>query len=116
MINVAEYEALIRNGKRSVSEVTNLIIENALEEELPIVESFCKVISLGRSQNVTYNDFVSSGDIIDWSYERRNFYKKATENNDGELEVKIYHSKFIHWNGTNFEQVVLFDILNERDL
>jgi len=116
MIILEEYEALIRKGKIGVPEVTNLIIENSLEGTLPVVEDFCKVTSSGRSQNVSYDDFVSSGEIIDWSYERRNFYKKAKENEDGELEVRINHSSFIRWNGNNFELVVLYDLLNEMDL
>lgn len=43
-------------------------------------------------------------------------YSKAKENEDGELEVRINHSSFIRWNGNNFELVVLYDLLNERDL
>ena len=116
MRTIEQIEALVRNGRLGIAEAIDYVIENNLEENLPKIEDYCVVKSSGRSQNVNYGDFTSSGEIIDWSYERRNFYKKAKENEDGELEVKIYHSDFINWNGLNFEIINLYDTLKYSDL
>ncbi len=116
MKKIEALEKDVDRRKISIKKAIEYIYDNDLQDNLPVVEDYCEVRSSGRSQNVSYYDFVSSGDIIDWSYQRLNFYKNAVKNEDGELEVKIYHSDFVNYNGEHFETVRLYDILLESDL
>lgn len=56
--------------------------ENA--EKLPRIEDECEVTSNGRSQHVSYGDFESDGQIVDFS---DNWHKSP--------ETKVFHSDFV---------------------
>jgi len=114
---VKNLEKRVLAGKLDVSEAVEKIIVENLERFLPVSEDYAEVVSIGtHGQHCNYGDFSSTGEIIDWSYQRANFYKKAKENKDGELEVKIYHSDYIYFNGEHFEKINLYEILKETDL
>ena len=116
MRTLSQIEKLTKAGRLEISEAVTYLHENDMQDQLPVVEDYCEVSSSGRSQNVNYGDFTSSGEIIDWHNERRNFYRNAKPNEEGELEVKIYHSNFINWNGESFETISLFDTIKESNL
>lgn len=77
----------------TLSEVEVIIKEFICDhsEKIEVIEEHeCEVNSSGRSQNVSFLDFTSSGEIIDWSAYRY------------QPRQKIYHSDFVtyHENGT----------------
>jgi len=64
------------------TEVIEFLSENI--EKLPKLKDFCEVSQNGRLQNVNYGNFVSSGEILDYS----SYY--------GKRKQRIYHSSFLH--------------------
>ena len=97
MRTVKQIEALVNAGRMTEKESISYIIDFYGNEEdnmcnFPVNEEYCSVDSSGISQNVNHGDYTCSGDIVDWSYWRENFYRLAEENEDGELEYKIYHT------------------------
>ena len=116
MRTIQQIEALVTASRLTECEAINYIIENELENQLSEIEDYCEVTSSTRGQNVNYGDFTSSGEIINWSNERRNFYRNAKLNENGELEVKIFHSDVIVFEKGHFIKVNLFDTLLESNL
>lgn len=70
----------------TVDEISQSMLDFFSEnsEKLERIEDECEVSSDGRSQYVSYGDFTSTGDIIDFS-----------ANWDKSPETKIFHSDFV---------------------
>lgn len=74
-------------------------------ERLPQIEDECEINSHGRSQTVSYEDFVSSGDIMDFSAH----WHKAPE-------TKIFHSSFVKMDSEGkFTNINLYYLVGETD-
>jgi hypothetical protein len=62
--------------------IVNFLNDNV--EKLPKLKDFCEVHQHNHNQHVSYGNFFSSGEIVDWTshYNRR--------------KHRIYHSSFLH--------------------
>jgi len=121
MRTIEQINALVNAGKITEEEAISYVIDFYGNEEdnmdkIPVQEDYCAVETSGRSQNVNYGDYTCSGDIVDWSYWRRNFYRLAEENEDGELEYKIYHTNIYMFVGGELVIMRLYDVLTECDI
>ena len=121
MRTVKQIEALVNAGRITEKEAISYIVdfygdESDNLETFPVNEEYCSVDSSGRSQNVNYGDYTCSGDIVDWSYWRENFYRICKENEYGELEFKIYHTNIYMFVGGEIVIMRLYDTLKESDL
>ena len=121
MRTIKQIEALVNAGRIAEKEAISYIIDFDGNEEdnmdkFPVNEEYCAVDNSGRSQNVNYGDYTCSGDIVDWSYWRENFYRICKENEDGELEFKIYHTNIYMFVGGEIVIMCLYDLLKESDL
>ena len=121
MRTVKQIEALVNAGRITEKEAISYIIDFYGNEEnnmgnFPVNEEYCAVESHNGSQSVNYGDYTCSGDIVDWSYWRRNFYRLAEENEDGELECKIYHTNIYMFVCGEIVIMRLYDTLKESDL
>ena len=121
MRTINQIEALINAGRITEKEAISYIIDFYGNEEdnldnFPINEEYCAVDNSGRSQNVNYGDYTCSGDIVDWSYWRENFYRLAKANEDGVLECKIYHTNIYMLVGGGIVIMCLYDTLTETAL
>ena len=121
MRTIKQIEALVNAGRITEKDAISYIVDFYGDESknlktFPVNEEYCAVDSSGRGQNVNYGDYTCSGDIVDWSYWRRNFYRLAEENEDGELEYKIYHTNIYMFVGGEIVIMRLYDTLTECDL
>ena len=121
MRTVKQIEALVNAGRITEKEAISYIVDFYGDESknlktFPVNEEYCAVDNSGRSQSVNYSDYTCSGDIVDWSYWRENFYRLAKENEDGELEYKIYHTNIYMFVGGEIVIMCLYDLLKESDL
>ena len=121
MRTIKQLEALINAGRITEKEAISYIIDFYGNEEdnleiFPINEEYCAVDNSGRSQNVNFGDYTCSGDIIDWSYWRENFYRLAKVNEDGVLECKIFHTNLYTFVDGEIVIMRLYDTLKESDL
>lgn len=121
MRTIKQIEALVNAGRITEKEAIEYIVDFYGNEEdnmcnFPVYEEYCAVDSSGRSQSVNYGDYTCSGEIVDWSYWRRNFYRLAKVNEDGILECKIYHTNIYMFVGGEIVIMRLYDTLKESDL
>jgi hypothetical protein len=70
----------------TIEEIQQSLMEFFFEnsDKLPTLEDECEVTSNGRSQNVNYGDYTSSGEIVHFS---ENWHKSP--------ETKVFHSDFV---------------------
>ena len=118
MRTINQIKSLVKANRLSEKEAIEYIIDNYGDEsdnfdKIDVVEEFCQVDSSGRSQNVNYGDYTCSGDIVDWDWWHRNFYKEAKENESGELECKIYHTNIYTFIDGELSILRLYDVLSE---
>lgn len=73
-------------------------------EALPQIEDECEVTSNGRGQNVSYGDFVSSGQIVDFS----NHWSDSPD-------TKVFHSDFVMENEGLMKNMRLYYLVGETD-
>ena len=121
MRTIEQIEALINAGRITGKEAIDYIIdfygnEEDNMDEFPVNEEYCAVDNSGRSQNVNYGDYTRCGEIVDFSWWHRNFYKEAKKNENGELECKIYHTNIYTFVGGELVIMRLYDLLKESDL
>ena len=121
MRTIKQLEALINAGRITEKEAISYIIDFYGDESdnleiFPINEEYCAVDNSGRSQNVNFGDYTCSGDIVDWSYWRENFYRLAKVNEDGVLECKIFHTNLYTFVDGGIVIIRLYDTLKESDL
>ena len=121
MRTIKQIEALINAGRITEKEAISYIIEFYGNEEdnmenFPSKEEYCAVDNSGRSQNVNFGDYTCSGDIVDWSYWRENFYRLSKENEYGVLECKILHTNLYTFVNGKIVIMRLYDTLTENDL
>lgn len=84
-------------------ELTDFAIENS--DKLPVEEDECEVTSSGRSQNVNYGDYTSSGEIVDFSAH----WCDAPD-------TKVYHSDFVAMDKDGeFYLMKLYYLVGETD-
>ena len=69
-----------------LQEVSEALVDffNENSEKLPRLEDECEVTNNGRSQHVSYGEFWSDGEIVDFS---ANWHKSP--------ETKVFHSDFV---------------------
>ena len=121
MRTISQLEQLVKANRISERDAIDYVIEyygdeNHNLDKFEVYEDYCAVDSSGRSQNVNWGDYVCSGEIIDWIWWHHNFYKNATLNQEGELEIKIYHSIFYSFINGELKIIKLYDILKETDI
>ena len=121
MRTINQIKALVKANRLSEEEAIEYIIDNYGDEsdnfdKIEVVEEYCEVDTSGRSQNVSYGDYVCSGDIVDFEWWRRNFYKEAKENQEGELECKIYHTNIYTFINGELVILRLYDVLTENQV
>lgn len=73
-------------------------------EALPRIEDECEVTSNGRGQNVSYGDYVSSGEIVDF----RNHWADAPE-------TKVFHSDFVMEEDGIIKNMNLYYLVGQTD-
>ena len=116
-----QINALVNAGRINEEEAISYVIDfygNEVDnvDNIPVKEDYCAVDTCGRSQSVSYGDYVCSGDIVDFSWWHRNFYKEAKKNENGELECKIYHTNIYTFVGGELVIMRLYDVLTECDI
>ena len=121
MRTIEQINALVNAGKITEEEAISYVIDFYGNEEdnmdkITVHEDYCAVDTSGRSQNVNYGDYTCSGEIVDFSWWHRNFYKEAKENESGELECKIYHTNIYTFVGGELVIMRLYDVLTEYDI
>ena len=121
MRTIKQIEALVNAGRITEKEAISYIIDFYGDESdnleiFPVNEEYCAVGNSGRSQNVNFGDYTCSGDIIDWSYWRENFYRIAKVNEDGVLECRIPHTYLYRFVCGEIVIMDLYDTLTENDL
>ena len=121
MRTVEQINALVNAGRINEEEAISYVIDFYGNEDdnmgnFHVNEEYCTVDNSGRSRNVNYGDYTCSGDIVDWSYWRENFYRLAKVNEYGELECKIYHTNIYMFVGGEIVIMRLYDTLKESDL
>ena len=121
MRTINQIEALVNANRISEREAIEYIVDNYGDEsdnfdKFPVNEEYCAVESSNRGQNVNYCDYTCSGDILDFEWWHRNFYKEAKENEDGKLECKIYHTNIYMFADGEIIIMRLYDVLKESDL
>ena len=121
MRTIKQIEALVNAGRITEEEAISYIIDFYGNEEdnmgnFPVNEEYCTVESYNGNQSVNYGDYTCSGDIVDWSYWRENFYRLSKEDEDGVLMCKIYHTNIYMFVGGEIVIMRLYDTLKESDL
>ena len=122
MRTIEQINALVNAGKINEDEAISYVIDFYGNEEdnmdnIPVRDDYCAVYSSTRGQNVSYGDYVCSGDIVDWSYWHNNFYRHAIKSEyNGELEIKIYHTNIYMFVGGELVIMRLYDVLTEYDI
>lgn len=92
-LEVSKYEEINGVFDQAVEFITN--------QEIDAIEEECEVTSHGSSQNVRFGDFVSTGQIVDFS-----------ANCDKSPDTKIFHSDFVNDDGC---LVKLYYLVGETD-
>jgi hypothetical protein len=77
---------------------------NENSEKLPAIEDECEVSSDGRSQSVSYGDYTSSGEIVDFS---KNWHRSP--------ETKVFHTAFVMESEGIMKNVRLYYLVGETD-
>lgn len=77
---------------------------NENSEKLPRLEDECEVTNHSRSQNVSYGDFVSSGEIVD-------FLAHCADS----PETKVFHSSFVMEEEGIMQNMNLYYLVGETD-
>ena len=77
---------------------------NENSEKLERLEDECEVTSNGRTQHVSYGDFWSDGEIVDFS----NNWHKAPE-------TKVFHSDFVMEDNGIMKNMNLYYLVGETD-
>ena len=121
MRTIKQIEALVNAGRITEEEAISYIIDFYGNEEdnmsnFPVNEEYCTVESYNGNQSVNYGDYTCSGDIVDWSYWRENFYRLAKVNEAGILECRIPHTNLYSFVGGEIVIMCLYDTLKESDL
>ena len=121
MRTIEQINALVNAGKITEKEAISYVIDFYGNEEdnmdkIPVQEDYCAVDNSGRGQSVNYGDYTSCGEIVDFSWWHRNFYKEAKKNESGELECKIYHTNIYTFVGGELVIMRLYDVLTECDI
>ena len=121
MRTVEQINALVNAGRINEEEAISYVIdfygnEEDNMDEFPVNEEYCAVDNSGRGQSVNYGDYTSCGEIVDFSWWHRNFYKEAKKNENGELECKIYHTNIYTFVGGELVIMRLYDVLTECDI
>jgi hypothetical protein len=90
----------------SVQEIENALYDffNENSEKLERLEDECDVTGHGISQNVSYKDYTSSGNIVDFS-----------ENWHHSPETKVFHSDFIMEDQGVMKNMNLYYLVGETD-
>lgn len=90
----------------TIEEITSEMIDffNENSDRLPRLEDECEVTSHGNGQNVSYNDYVCTGEIV-------NFSDKWGE----APETKVFHSAFIMLEGGKMCNMNLYYLVGETD-
>ena len=90
------------------------IWENDLFEECEEKEEFVPVSNGTRVQSATYGYSCVSGELIDWGWERQNFYKGNPEGADKKI---FYHDSIDYDKRENrFYYVKWYEVLTEEDV
>ena len=94
------------DSEATVEEVTTAMLEffNEKYEELPQIEDECDVTGNGSRQHVSYGNFWSSGEIVDWS---ANWHKPA--------DTKVFHSSFTMEQDGIMKNMNLYYLVGETD-
>ena len=121
MRTIKQIEALVNAGRITEEDAISYIIDFYGNEEdnmgnFPVNEEYCTVESYNGNQSVNYGDYTCSGDIVDWSYWRENFYRLSKVNKDGILECRIPHTNLYSFVGGEIVIMCLYDTLTETDL
>lgn len=89
-----------------LQEVEQAIVEffNENSEKLERIEDECEVTTNGRTQHVSYGDFWSDGEIVDFS---SNWNKSP--------ETKVFHSDFVMEQDGIIKNMNLYYIVGETD-
>ena len=117
-----QINALVNAGRINEDEAISYVIDFYGNEEdnfdkIPVKEDYCAVDNSGRGQSVNYGDYTSCGEIVDFSWWHRNFYKKATKAFNGDLlQCKIYHTNIYTFVGGELVIMRLYDVLTECDI
>lgn len=90
----------------TVEEMENVMFEFFRENsnELPQQEDECEVTGRGNRQHVSYGDFESSGEIVDFS---SHWHKDSSE--------KIFHSDFVMLDGHKMVTMNLYFLVGETE-
>ena len=90
----------------TVDEITQSLFDffNENSEALPQIEDECEVSSHGRSQTVSYGEYVCSGEIVDFS---NNWHKSP--------ETKVFHSDFVMEREGIMKNMRLYYLVGETD-
>ncbi len=94
------------DSETTVEEITTSMMEFFFEnsDNLEILEDECEVSSNGRGQHVSYRDFESSGEIVDFS-----------ENWHNAPETKVFHSDFVMEDNGVMKNMNLYYLVGETD-
>lgn len=94
------------DGETTIEEITQAMFDffNENSELLPRIEDECEVTSNGRGQNVSYGDYVCSGEIVDF----RNHWADAAE-------TKVFHSDLIMQEDGIMKNMNLYYLVGETD-
>ena len=93
-------------SETELQEVEQAMIDffNENSEKLPRLEDECEVTSNGRSQHVSYGDFWSDGEIVDFS---SNWHKSP--------ETKVFHSDFVMEHDGIMKHLYLYYLVGETE-
>lgn len=122
MRTIEQINALVNAGRINEDEAISYVIDFYGNEEdnmdkITVQEDYCAVETSGRSQNVNYGDYTCSGDIVDFAWWHRNFYKEAKKIFNGDLlQCKIYHTNIYMFVGGELIIMRLYDVLTEYDI
>lgn len=94
------------DNDNTMEEVMQSLVEFFSEnsDRLPTMEDECEVTSNGRSQNVNYVDYTSSGEIVHFS---ENWHKAP--------ETKVFHSDFVMEDAGIMKNMRLYYLVGETD-
>lgn len=98
-----DFEELATDADFDLNEtLENFFLENA--DKLPVIFDECEVTSHGNSQNVSYGDFSSDGEIVDFS---SHWHKPA--------DTKIFHSDFLFEQNGIIKKMKLYYIVGNTE-
>jgi len=90
----------------TVEEINRALVDffNENSEKLERLEDECEVTNNGRTQHVSYGDFWSDGEIVDFS---SNWHKAP--------ETKVFHSDFVMEDNGLMKNMNLYYLVGETD-